>query len=43
MLLVAGHFTMAIEGKPATQTLTYAGASYDFEAKGRQEDHVVMP
>lgn len=35
LLLVAGHFTMAIEGRPATQTLTYAGRSYDFRAEGR--------
>ena len=26
LLLVAGHFTMAIEGQPATQVLTYQGA-----------------
>src|SRR6201996_4832014 len=30
LLLVAGHFPMAIEGKPAVQTLTYAGHTYDF-------------
>ncbi|HTI67574.1 MAG TPA: oligopeptide:H+ symporter [Caulobacteraceae bacterium] len=41
LLLVAGHFAMAIEGKPATQTLTYAGASYDFVATGRQGDRSV--
>src|ERR1700750_3330569 len=32
LLLVAGHFSMAIEGKPATQVLTYHGARYDFVA-----------
>jgi POT family proton-dependent oligopeptide transporter len=41
VLLVAGHFTMAIEGRPATQTLTYAGTVYSFEAKGRQDDRTV--
>ncbi len=35
LLLVAGHFTMAIEGQPAVQTLTYAGRTYDFHADGR--------
>src|SRR6201996_8262927 len=44
LLLVAGHFTMAIEGRPATQTLTYAGRSYDFKAEGRMgERHVCLP
>ena len=38
LLLVAGHFTMAYEGKPATQTLTYAGQAYEVEAHGRMED-----
>src|ERR1700742_4985007 len=28
LLLVAGHSMMAVEGTPATQTLTYAGQSY---------------
>src|ERR1700678_2723695 len=31
LLLVAGHFTMAFEGKPAVQTLSYGGHSYVFE------------
>lgn len=31
LLLVAGHFTMAIEGPSARQTLTYEGATYSFE------------
>jgi proton-dependent oligopeptide transporter, POT family len=35
VLLVAGHFTMAIEGKPAVQTLAYGGQTYAFEAEGR--------
>ena len=28
LLLVAGHATMALEGPPATQTLTYQGKEY---------------
>src|SRR5579872_5033873 len=41
LLLVAGHFTMAVEGPPATQTLTYAGASYPVRAEGRMDDRKV--
>ena len=41
LLLVAGHFTMAIEAKPAVQVLTYAGKSYDFAAHGLQGDRTV--
>jgi POT family proton-dependent oligopeptide transporter len=41
LLLVAGHLTMAFEGRPATQTLTYAGQSYDVAATGRMEDRQV--
>src|SRR5580692_1384174 len=41
LLLVAGHFTMAIEGKPAIQTLTYAGHTYDFKAEGLMGDRKV--
>jgi len=37
LLLVAGHFTMGIEGPPATQTLTYQGATYEFHVTGRGE------
>lgn len=40
ILLVAGHLTMAIEGKPAVQTLTYQGATYEFQAEGRGQDLV---
>ncbi len=40
LLLVAGHLTMAIEGKPAVQTLTYAGQTYEFQSTGRGEDRV---
>jgi len=35
LLLVAGHATMAIEGAPATQTLTYENAEYIFKVEGR--------
>lgn len=38
LLLVAGHFTMAYEGKPATQTLTYADQTYEVSSKGRMEN-----
>ena len=38
LLLVAGHFTMAYEGKAATQTLTYAGQTYEVSHQGRMED-----
>src|SRR6185437_1986572 len=37
LLLVAGHFTMAIEGQPATQVLTTHGAAYDFRVTGRAD------
>ncbi|WP_296820414.1 oligopeptide:H+ symporter [Brevundimonas sp.] len=35
LLLVAGHGLMAYEGRPATETLTYAGASYEIASEGR--------
>jgi len=35
LLLVAGHGMMAIEGRPATQTLTYEGAKYEMVVNGR--------
>lgn len=35
LLLVAGHGMMAFEGRPATETLTYAGQTYDIIAEGR--------
>ncbi len=38
LLLVAGHMTMAVEGKPATQSLTYAGQTYQVQVQGRMED-----
>jgi POT family proton-dependent oligopeptide transporter len=40
ILLVAGHLTMAVEGRPATQTLAYAGHTYDFQVTGRGEGRV---
>lgn len=40
ILLVAGHLAMAVEGKPAVQTLTYAGQTYEFQAEGRGEVRV---
>jgi proton-dependent oligopeptide transporter, POT family len=41
LLLVAGHFTMAIEGRPAVQTLSYAGHVYEFQAEGRMDGRTV--
>jgi POT family proton-dependent oligopeptide transporter len=41
LLLVAGHFGMAIEGRPAVQTLSYAGRTYEFNAVGRMGDRQV--
>jgi len=35
VLLVLGHGLMAFEGRPSTQTLTYGGATYDFQVEGR--------
>ncbi|MFN3523867.1 MAG: peptide MFS transporter [Phenylobacterium sp.] len=41
LLLVAGHLTMAYEGRPAQQSLTYAGQTYQIAAQGRADDRVV--
>jgi POT family proton-dependent oligopeptide transporter len=41
LLLVAGHFTMAIEGPQTQQSLTYGGHSYDLQIKGRGDDRTV--
>ncbi len=41
LLLVAGHFTMAFEGRPAEQVLTYKGASYAFQTQGRADQRQV--
>jgi POT family proton-dependent oligopeptide transporter len=35
LLLVAGHGTMAIEGEPAKQVLTYQDQEYTFKVEGR--------
>jgi proton-dependent oligopeptide transporter, POT family len=35
LLLVAGHGLMAVEQKPAVQTLTYQSQVYQFESEGR--------
>jgi len=40
ILLVAGHLAMAVEGKPAVQTLTYGGATYEFQSEGRGQERV---
>jgi POT family proton-dependent oligopeptide transporter len=40
ILLVAGHLTMAVEGRPATQTLTYASQTFEFQVHGRGEARV---
>ena len=37
LLLVAGHFTMGIEGPAAQQVLTYQGQQYVFDVEGRME------
>jgi POT family proton-dependent oligopeptide transporter len=37
LLLVAGHLAMAIEQKPATNVLTFAGKDYQIAAEGRQD------
>ena len=41
LLLVAGHFTMAVESTPAVQALTYGGHRYEFQAQGRMTDRKV--
>ena len=41
LLLVAGHLTMAIEQKPATQILSYQGHDYAFVAEGLQDERHV--
>ena len=41
LLLVAGHMTMAFEGKPAVQVLTYGKARYEFVAQGRADERHV--
>ena len=41
VLLVAGHGLMAFEGRPAEQTLTYAGQAYEVRAEGRGDEREV--
>ncbi|RAK56776.1 peptide MFS transporter [Phenylobacterium deserti] len=41
ILLVAGHLAMGVEGRPATQNLTYAGQSYPVVSEGRMESRDV--
>lgn len=41
LLLVAGHGMMAYEGRPATQTLEYAGTQYEVRSEGRAADREV--
>ncbi len=41
LLLVAGHFTMAIEGPAAKETLTYQGHVYSYRLQGRMEERTV--
>ena len=41
LLLVAGHFTMALEGPPATEALSYQGATYAYRLDGRMNDRKV--
>src|SRR6185503_6146102 len=38
LLLVAGHFTMAIEQAPAKNVLSYQGQRYEIAAEGRQDE-----
>jgi POT family proton-dependent oligopeptide transporter len=40
LLLVAGHLTMAVEGPPAQQALTYHGGHYAFDVSGRGDARV---
>lgn len=41
LLLVAGHGMMAIEGRPADQTLNYQGQAYAMQVEGRGSDRTV--
>ena len=41
LLLVAGHFTMAIEGPAAKETLTYQGHVYSYQLSGRMDQRTV--
>jgi POT family proton-dependent oligopeptide transporter len=41
LLLVLGHTTMAFEGRPATQILTYHAQTYEFQVTGRTDSREV--
>jgi POT family proton-dependent oligopeptide transporter len=41
ILLVAGHFTMGVEGPPAQQILKYADREYAFDVAGRMDEREV--
>jgi POT family proton-dependent oligopeptide transporter len=41
LLLVAGHFTMAIEGPAAKESLTYQGQTYAYRLEGRMDERKV--
>jgi len=41
LLLVAGHLTMAFEGPPARNVLTWHGQAYSFQAQGRATERDV--
>jgi POT family proton-dependent oligopeptide transporter len=41
LLLVAGHFTMAIEGPAAKETLTWQDHTYDYSLVGRMDERTV--
>ncbi len=41
LLLVAGHFTMALEGPAASESLSYQGHSYNYQLEGRMESRKV--
>jgi len=40
LLLVAGHLTMAVEGPPARQSLSYGGAHYAIDVAGRGDTRI---
>jgi POT family proton-dependent oligopeptide transporter len=42
LLLVAGHFSMGIEGPPAIQTLNYGGSVYQFHVEGRSANRAIQ-
>src|SRR6185437_791362 len=41
LLLVAGHFTMAIEGPPAQAAITFQGHAFHVRAEGRMDERKV--